>query len=139
MSLADVLVETFDDYTGQIDFTKVQGNPSDWYPDSKQTIKVWEEDLTDPEIDYASSYDSDTRLSSQWCKVWRFNENFDSGIDIKYGTPYVAQVGYKIYDSKDAKSPEEEGIGRPIEIIWMHAASLSTAGSILLILNSVIF
>ena len=54
-------------------------------------------------------------------------------------TKFSKNLCYKIYDTKDAKTPAEEGIGRPIEIIWMHAASLSIAGSILLILNSVIF
>ena len=139
MSLLDIMVETYDDYTGQIDFTRVQGNPKEWYLDSKQSIKVWEEDKTDPEIDYMHTYDQNTRESSQWCKVWRFVDNFDSGIDIKYGIPYVADVGYKIYDNRDAKSPAEQGHGRPIEIIWMHATSLSTAAGILLILNSILF
>ena len=35
MSLLDIMVETYDDYTGQIDFERVQGHPSEWYLDSK--------------------------------------------------------------------------------------------------------
>ena len=60
----DVMVNTYDDYTGSIDFTTVQGHPNDWYLDSKQSIAVWEVDMTDAHIDYASTYYEVTRDSS---------------------------------------------------------------------------
>ena len=31
----DILIETYDDYTGELDFTRVQGHPDTWYLDSK--------------------------------------------------------------------------------------------------------
>ena len=30
----DILIETYDDYSGTLDFTRVQGHPDSWYPES---------------------------------------------------------------------------------------------------------
>ena len=58
------MIETYDDFTGSIDFTRVQGHPETWYLDSRQSLAVWEISRNDGRISYKSYYDKETRDSS---------------------------------------------------------------------------
>ena len=59
--------------------------------------------------------------------MWRWIDNYGSGIELKYGTTYKADVGYKIYEKSSSQVPREVGTGAPIEITWMAASSLTLA------------
>ena len=135
----DILIETYDDYTGQLDFTRVQGHPETWYLDSKQSLSVWEVSRNDGKTAYESIYDKQTKKGAQRCKVWRWIDNYGSGLELKYGSTYTADVGYKVYEKSTSKVPREEGTGRPIEITWMAASSLLIAQATSAILLFLLF
>ena len=113
-------------------------SPNTWCDESnedckRQTTDQWTRLLTDPETNFPFDNQDDGK-SAVSCSVWRANKTPNNAMEIKLGTPYKVQTGYKIYATgadltNGATTASGNGL---LQEMTFDAASYLLAGATLL-------